>query len=221
MIYYDWDASPNCLKTKILLNELGIAYEQHSVDKQTLCGPAFRAKFPAGQAPAIEDGEFRLSESGAIALYLAEKQGLLIPKDPLRRARMYQALSFESALLAPTMGGQGLFGELSKPEAERNQPRIAELRQKAQRVAQILGSVLGASPYFADEMSIADIQLYAATSKSIEAGAFEAPPSNLVAWCARMTERPSVAKAREEYVHYRTKARSDASVSVTSSVAAE
>ena len=71
MIYYDWNASPNCLKTKILLNELGIEYEQRSVDRATLQGADYRAKFPTGQSPAIEDGEVRIAESGAIALYLA------------------------------------------------------------------------------------------------------------------------------------------------------
>ena len=203
MIYYDWNASPNCLKTKILLNELGLEYEQRSVEKEQLQSAAYRAKFPPGQAPAIEDGDLRLSESSAIALYLAERTGKLMPKDPQRRALMFQAMALESALVTPTMGGQGLFGELYKPEAQRNELRIAELRVKAQRVAQILGAVLGDRGYFADEFSIADIQLYAATSKSIEARAFEDPPQNLLAWRVRMTERPAVAAAREQYVHYR------------------
>ena len=118
---------------------------------------------------------------------------------------MFQALSLEASLLAPTVGGQGLFGELSKPEAERNTTRIAELKTKAQRVAQILGAVLGERHYFADELSVADIQLYAAVSKSLEARVFEDPPKNLVAWCARMSERPSVARAREEYLASRSK----------------
>jgi glutathione S-transferase len=203
LIYYDWNTSPNCLKTKILLNELGIEYHQRSVDRATLQSAAYRAMFPTGLAPAIEDGDVRISESGAIALYLAEKHRALVPADPSRRALMFQALSLEAALLAPTVGGPGLFGELYKPEAERNQPRIAELRSKAQRVAQILGAVLGERQYFAEELSIADIQMYAATSKSLEAGVFQDPPKNLVAWCTRMTERPSVERAREQYVPYR------------------
>jgi glutathione S-transferase len=203
LIYYDWNASPNCLKTKILLNELGIEYEQRSVDRPTLQGAEYRAKFPTGMAPAIEDGDLRISESGAIALYLAHKHGALVPKDAARRARMFQAMSIEASLLAPTVGGQGLFGELMRPEAERNQPRIAELRAKAQWIAKVLSSVLGDRAYFADELSVADIQLYSATAKSLEGGVFEAPPTNLVAWCARMTERKSVAAAREQYLAYR------------------
>ena len=205
LIYYDLNTSPNCLKTKILLTELGVEYEQRSVDHAALQSERYRAKFPTGHAPAIEDGATQICESAAIALYLAEKHHALLPADPSRRALVFQALSLEAALLAPTVGGEGLFGELYRPEAERNPARIAELRHKAQRVANILGAVLGARAYFAEELSIADIQLYAATSKSIEGGVFEDPPANLVAWCARMTERPSVSRSREDYVHYRQK----------------
>lgn len=206
LTFFDWERSPNCLKIRILLNELGIDYELRRLDVDTLRGAEYRAKFPPGNAPAIEDGEVRLSESSAIALYLAEKHQALTPRDPARRAKMFQAIALESALLAPTVGGQGLFGELYKPEAERNTHRIAELRQKSQRVAQILGAVLGDAPYFAGEYSIADIQLYAATCKSLEGGVFGDPPKNLVAWCQRMTERPSVASARQEYVYFRARA---------------
>ena len=203
LIVHDFDSSPNCLKTRILLEELGVPYEVRHVDRATLASAEFRAKFPAGQAPAIEDGDVRIAESSAIALYLAGKHRAFKPSDPGRRAKMYQAIAREAALLAPTVGGQGLFGELYKPESERSASRIAELRKKANGVAAILGQELGSHPYFAEEFSIADIQLYAATAKSIEGGAFEDPPRNLAEWCARMTERPSVARAREHYVHYR------------------
>jgi glutathione S-transferase len=203
LIYYDLNTSPNCLKTKILLNELGIAYEQRDVDYETVRGRHYRERYPTGLSPAIEDGDLRISESAAIALYLAEKHGALIPKDQNARARMYQAMSVEAALLGPTLGAFGLFGEFLKPERDRNLPRIAELQERAQRVAEVLGALLGRAEYFAGEFSLADIQLYAGVSKTLEAGVFRSPPENLVAWCARLTARPSVASAREQYVPYR------------------
>ncbi|RYZ04864.1 MAG: glutathione S-transferase family protein [Myxococcales bacterium] len=203
---FDFDASPNCLKTKILLKELGLTYEQRDMTRPELRGPEYRASFPTGQSPAIRDGELLLAESGAIALYLAQQHGRLIPEDSRRRALMYQAMFVEASLLAPTVGGQGLFGELYKPEAERNAARLAELREKAVRVGQILGELLGDKAYFAEELSIADIQMYSAVSKSLAGGVFGAAPQNLVAWCERMTARPSVKAAREEYVHYRASA---------------
>lgn len=210
LIYYDLNTSPNCLKIKILLNELGIEYEQRDVDLETVRGPEYRERYPTGLSPAIEDGELRISESAAIALYLAEKHAALIPKDARERARMYQAMSVEAALVGPILGGLGLFGELYKPEAERNLPRIAELQQRAQRVAQVVGAILGRAEYFAGDFSLADIQLYAGISKSLEAGVFQSPPKNLVAWCRRMTARPSIASAREQYLPYRSASSRDA-----------
>jgi len=203
MIFYDFDASPNCLKTKIVLNELAIPYERRPVDRAYLKSAEYRAKFPTGFSPAIEDDGFCLAESSAIALYLAEKHGQLLPTGTLKRALVNQALSVESAIVVPTVGAMGLFGELSKPEAERNLPRITHLRERAQHCAQILGALLGDRPYFVGDFSIVDAQMYAPTAKSLEAGVFQDAPANLIAWHRRMTERPAVAKARLDYIHYR------------------
>ncbi len=200
---FDFDASPSCLKTKILLKELGIGFHQRNMTRADLRGAEYRAQFPTGQAPAIQDGELKLAESGAIALYLAEKHGRLIPRDPVRRALMHQALAVEATLVAPTVGGQGLFGELYKPAAEQNGPRIAQLREECVQIGRIVAELLGDKPYFAEELSIADIQMYAPVSKSLAAGIFGTAPQNLVEWCARMSALPSVRAARQEYIHYR------------------
>jgi len=204
LTYYNLETSPNCLKTKILLLELDLPHEQQDLDRAAVRGATYRAKFPTGMAPAIEDGDVRISESGAIALHLAGKCGKLMPSEPAALALVYQALLLEAALLAPTVGGQGLFGELWQPEAERNERRIADLRRKAVWVAQVLGQVLGERQHFAGAFSIADIQLYPAVAKSLEGGVFGDAPKNLVDWHARMTARSSVAEAREHYVHYRS-----------------
>lgn len=201
---FDYDASPNCLKTKILLNELAIPFERRPVTRAELRGAEYRALFPTGLSPAIRDGELLLAESAAIALYLAEKHERFVPRDTRRRALMFQAMSVEASLLAPTVGGQGLFGELMKPPAEQNAARIAELREKAVRVGQILSELLGDKQYFAEELSLADFQMYAAVSKSLASNVFGAAPENLRAWCARMTARPAVQAARQDYVHYRS-----------------
>jgi glutathione S-transferase len=205
LTFFDFDESPNCLKTKILLTELAIPFQREQVTRAQLRGAEYRAMFPTGQAPAIRDGALLLAESGAIAVYLATKHDRLIPEQPARRALMFQAMQVEASLLAPTVGGQGLFGELYKPETEQNARRIAELRDKTVRVGQILGQLLGDKLYFAEELSIADIQLYAATSKTLAHGAFGDAPRNLVAWCERMTARPAVQASRQDYVHYRSR----------------
>lgn len=68
---------------------LGLGPEQRS--------PEHLARQPFGQAPAIEEDGLTLFESGAIALYVAEKSENLLPKDRIERERaiawMFAALN--------------------------------------------------------------------------------------------------------------------------------
>lgn len=59
------------------LEELQIPYEYIKLDMRAEAHkqPEFLAINPMGRVPAIVDGDFRLWESGAILLYLAEKYG--------------------------------------------------------------------------------------------------------------------------------------------------
>jgi len=70
------------------LEEAGLPYQVRTV----ALGPEQRspehlARQPFGQAPAIEDDGLTLFESGAIALYIAEKSEALLPEDRVARAR--------------------------------------------------------------------------------------------------------------------------------------
>jgi len=58
--------------------------------------PDFLSKHPLGTVPVLEDGDFTLSESGAILCYLARKHGWtdLLPEDPRRHARVIEYLSW-------------------------------------------------------------------------------------------------------------------------------
>lgn len=77
------------------LEECGIPYETIGLD----CGPnglqdekSYEAVSPFKQVPAIDDGGYVLTESGAILLYIAEKAGKLIPSDLQGRAQVYRWL---------------------------------------------------------------------------------------------------------------------------------
>ena len=70
------------------LEEAGLPYKVRTValgPEQK--SPEHLARQPFGQAPAIEDGSLVLFESGAIALYIAEKSERLLPRDPIGRER--------------------------------------------------------------------------------------------------------------------------------------
>lgn len=70
------------------LEEAGVPYKVRTValgpDQRS---PEHLARQPFGQAPAIEEDGLVLFESGAIALYVAEKTGMLLPGDRIGRER--------------------------------------------------------------------------------------------------------------------------------------
>jgi glutathione S-transferase len=69
------------------LEEAGIPYEERLIGSGDLATVAYRALQPFGQVPAIEADEFKLFESGAIVLHIAERSDMLTPSDANGRAR--------------------------------------------------------------------------------------------------------------------------------------
>ena len=67
--------------------------------------PEFLALNPNGQVPVLIDGDFVLSESNAVLVYLAEREdGRLLPEPLKDRARVLQWLSWQGAELSTTWG---------------------------------------------------------------------------------------------------------------------
>jgi glutathione S-transferase len=96
---------PPTRSTRVIwtLRELDVEFELVNVDptKGELRAPEFLAVNPAGKLPAFVDGDFVLTESVAIVLYLAEKypeKGLL-PSGLRARAEVYRWLFFSATEL--------------------------------------------------------------------------------------------------------------------------
>jgi len=70
------------------LEETGLAYRLHPLDfaKGELKSAEYRRFQPFGQIPAIDDDGFRLFESAAIVLYVADTAGMLLPESREGRA---------------------------------------------------------------------------------------------------------------------------------------
>ena len=109
--------TPNGVKVSIALEELGLPYEAHAIDigKNESWTPEFLSLNPNGKIPAIIDPDgpggapIGLFESGAILLYLAEKTGMLLPKDAARRYETIQWVFFQMAAVGPMFGQVGYF----------------------------------------------------------------------------------------------------------------
>ena len=96
-------APTRSIRVRWTLQELGIDFE--AIPVNLLAGehrsPAFLKLNPAGKLPVLVDGDMVLTESIAIALYLAEKyrDKALIPADPQQRAQLMRWLLFTTTEL--------------------------------------------------------------------------------------------------------------------------
>jgi glutathione S-transferase len=87
------------------LEETELPYRVHALDHTggELDGEAYSRISPFHQAPVIDDDGFVVAESAAIALYLAEKAGKLIPRDVQGRTRVVQWCFAAVGTVLPTL----------------------------------------------------------------------------------------------------------------------
>ena len=110
-LYY-W-TTPNGHKITMFLEETGLPYRIVPVDigSGAQFEPAFLAISPNNRIPAIVDhdpadgrGPLSVFESGAILLYLARKNGKLLPHDVRGQVEVTQWLFWQMAGLGPMAG---------------------------------------------------------------------------------------------------------------------
>ncbi|MCL6436754.1 MAG: glutathione S-transferase family protein [Leptolyngbyaceae cyanobacterium HOT.MB2.61] len=162
------------------LEELGLPYEFVMLDMAAgeHRRPPYTDINPIGKVPAIVDGDFKLWETGAILLYLAEKYG----PEPLsleQRSIINQWILYTNATLGP-----GVFVEATR---ESETPRhMAMLNQLFQRQIYVLG----------EEFSVADVAVgsmlgYIPLMLKLDLSAYPA----VVNYIQRISERPAYQKA--------------------------
>src|SRR3954468_7969276 len=104
---YDYVASANCYKARLLLAQLGRDYERVPVDifdGDTLTDEFARLN-PHRSTPVLELDDGRtLIESNAILWYLAAGTPLL-PDDPFEQAEVSRWLIYEQSDVMPMIGG--------------------------------------------------------------------------------------------------------------------
>ena len=190
MRLYDYDASANCYKVRLLLAQLGRAYERVPIDifdGDTLTDD-FATKNPARATPVLEtdDGRY-LQESNAILWYLADGTRLL-PEDRLERAHVLKWLILEQTDVMPGIGGlrfRLLTGRWSADGPE------AMLRRELGRAAlQLLDAHFAQHRFAVATYTIADISLYSYTHTAPEAGYDLAEFPAVRAWLSRVEEQP-------------------------------
>lgn len=162
--------SGNCLKILYAVNWLGL--ETQWIDVDIYNGesrtPAFLARNPTGQVPAVEikNGEF-LSQSNAILLYLAHGTELL-PDDRVTQARVHEWLFWEQYNHEPSIAvvrSDLLFR--GKSQADLDPARVARGEESLDRMELHLAD---RNWFVSNAISVADISLIAYTRLAGDGG---------------------------------------------------
>ena len=197
---YDYFASCNCYKVRLLLAQLGLPYERVPLDifnGETLTDE-YSAMNPSRTTPLLETEDRRyLPESNAILVYLAKGTPYL-PDDAFELAQVVRWLIYEQTDVIPTMGGlrfRLLVGRLtpSDPDAIRRTEGAAE-------VLRLLDDHLRTRDFFvAGRYTIADVAIYGYSHLAHEAGIDMRPYPNLRAWFERVEQQPGYIEDVEPY----------------------
>lgn len=188
---YDYAASGNCYKVRLLLAQLGRPYERVSVDifdGETLTDES-AAKNPARSTPLLEleDGTF-LAESNAILTYLAQGTPFM-PSDPLGVAQVVRWLIFEQADMMMTMGG--LRFRLLTGRFTADSPDAVRRKAGAHDALRLLDEhLVGRSFLLGQNYTVADIAVYVYSHVAHEAGIAMGDYRAVQAWLARIRAQP-------------------------------
>lgn len=185
--------SGNCYKVKLLLEFLDIQHEWLYINvlKAESHTPEFLQMNPNGKIPVLVlDDERILTESNAILGYLAEETEF-VPTDRYAKAKMYEWIFFEQYSHEPFIAVARFINKyLGLPEA-----RIEEyhaLQPKGHKALAIMEQALGQHDYLVgNELTLADISLYAYTHVADEGGFDLSLYPNIQAWCQRIQNYPA------------------------------
>lgn len=183
-------------KVLFTLHETQTQFEFQLVDfaKGEHKAPAYLARQPFGQLPALEDGGFQLFESRAMCRYIDDKAGNKVaPKDPQQNALMEQWISVEQANFygaIMTFIYNDVFKRAQKPE---------DLEKAGAKVDQVAGVIdqhlakTGKPFLVGDSFTIAEIAYapYLDYGAITEAKKIFAKHSHFTAWANRIAERPA------------------------------
>ncbi len=206
-------ATPNGVKVTVMLEELlalghkGAEYDAWliMINAGHQFGSGFVAVNPNSKIPALMDRSgakpIRIFESGAILMYLAEKFGEFLPKEPGPRAECLSWLFWQMGA-APYLGGG--FGHFYAYAPMKLEYPIDRFAMEVKRQLDVLDRQLAENEYIAgDTYTIADMAIwpwYGALVKGLvyDAGEFLQVQDykNVQRWTDKIAERPAVKRGR-------------------------
>ncbi|RTL71560.1 MAG: glutathione-dependent disulfide-bond oxidoreductase [Hyphomicrobiales bacterium] len=206
-------ATPNGVKVTVMLEELlaaghaGAEYDAWliKIGEGDQFGSGFVAANPNSKIPTLVDRSGpkprRVFESGSILVYLAEKFGAFLPKDPDVRTETFNWLFWQMGA-APYLGGG--FGHFYAYAPIKIEYAIDRFAMETKRQLDVLDKNLAQNRFMAgSEYTIADMAIwpwYGALAKGLIYGAGEFLSvheyKNVIRWTDEIAERPAVKRGR-------------------------
>ena len=204
--------TPNGVKVTVLLEEM-LALGEHRAEYDAwllrINGKQFSSGFveinPNSKIPALVDRSgtkpVRVFESAAIMLYLAEKFGHFLPKDPEVRPELLSWLFWQMGS-APFLGGG--FGHFYAYAPEKYEYPINRYAMEVKRQLDVLDKLLAERQFICgDEYTIADMAIWAWYGQLVLGRLYNAGEfldvktyTQVVRWAQEIDARPAVRRGR-------------------------
>jgi GST-like protein len=191
----------NGIRANIALAESGLPYTVHKLNLSA--GDQRRADYlevnPAGRIPALVDpqgpgGETRISQSGAIMMYAANKSGKMWPASDAGKIAALQWLMFACTDAAPW---SGVYNQAMNMMPEKVDANIEYCKQRLLRWFGEADAQLGKTEYLAGELSLADYAIFPIINQR-KALVEEAGMKNLLRLWSKVGNRSGVQKGLSE-----------------------
>lgn len=200
MRLHDHSTSGNAYKVRLLLTQLGVAFErvEYDIDQGgTRTAEFLRSTNPNGRIPVLELDDGRcLAESNAILWYLAEGTPLLPSErdgdgDRWSRAQILQWMCFEQYSHEPNIATVRYWITHRVAMSPEREAALPGKRHLGRAALDVMDGHLAERAFFVGEhYSIADIALYAYTHVAPEGGFDLAPYPAIRAWIDRVAAQP-------------------------------
>ena len=202
MIDLYYSPTPNGWKISIMLEECNFPYKVIPVNlgKGDQFKPDFLSVSPNNRIPAIVDHEgfkgnkVSIFESGAILMYLGEKAGKFLPKDPIKRVKVLEWLFWQVGGLGPMAGQVSHFLNYAPNFPGDHSYSEKRYKNEYDRLLGVMDFVLNEKDFLAGEYSIADIASFPwiTAYKRYEVDLDKFP--NVRRWFDNIKNRPAVRK---------------------------
>ena len=181
------------LRVRWALEEAGLDYRVRLLDAMTERPQEYFLEQPFGQVPIFVEGDLRMFETGAILLHLGERSEVLLPKDPIGKARatcwLIAALNSIEPMIFELINidifnRDEEWAKLRRPEAEK------KVRDRLKRVSDWLGD----KEHLEGRFTVGDLMM-TTVLRNLRHTMLVAEHPNLAAYQARCEARPAFQRA--------------------------